>query len=55
VLNFPKLPHNERERGRTDEYRFDGSKRGFNDIDVLDVTKDALSLMRQLGVVPALA
>ena len=23
TLDFPKLPHNERERGRTDEYRFD--------------------------------
>jgi hypothetical protein len=34
-LDFPTFPHDERERGRTDEYFFDVSGLGFNDIDFL--------------------
>jgi PLAT/LH2 domain len=38
-LDFPDLPHNERERGRTDEYRFDVSGLGFNDMEFLKGSK----------------
>jgi hypothetical protein len=31
TLDFPDLPHNERERGRTDEYRFDLRDHEFDD------------------------
>ena len=34
-IDFPVQSHNERERGRTDEYHFDVSKLGLNDIDAL--------------------
>lgn len=34
-LDFLPHPHNERERGRTDEYRFDVIGLGYNDMDFL--------------------
>ncbi|GAA2687324.1 hypothetical protein [Actinoplanes palleronii] len=32
-LDFPNLPHNERERGRTDQYQFDVSKENLDSDD----------------------
>jgi hypothetical protein len=46
-LDFPTHPHNERERGRTDEYRFDVRALGFNDMDFLK--KDKRISMTTLG------
>ncbi len=45
VLPFPSLPHNERERGRTDEYLFNLEEQGFIEMEALNADDIGMEIL----------